>query len=172
MGNWKDIPGYEGLYQVSDEGSVRSVSRILCDGRLWKSAVLSPKVGASGHLSVGLVRDGQRKHYGVHCLVLTAFVGERPYKMQGAHNDGDPSNNTLSNLRWDTVKGNLADRAKHGTLMIGEKNHLSKLSASDVEVIRKRKSDGILQKHIASEFGVTPANISSIIKGKTWGSVA
>lgn len=167
---WKDIPNYEGLYQVSSCGAVRSVSRLLSDGRSWKSSILRPKVGAKGHLSVGLVKDGARRHFGVHCLVLSAFVGPRPKGMQGAHNNGDPSKNDLSNLRWDTPRGNLADRKLHGTLMVGEKNHRAKLAAADIFEILRLKSNGVLQKEIAAKFGVTPANISSIVKGKTWQS--
>src|SRR5690606_10033103 len=119
---WRDIPGYEGLYQVSDHGDVRGVDRVLADGRAWPSARLSPKAGSKGHLSVGLVKGGARKHFGVHCLVLAAFVSPRPDGMQGAHNDGNPANNKLANLRWATPKSNLADRVRHGTLLTGGRN--------------------------------------------------
>src|SRR5690606_7975235 len=105
-----------------------------------------------------------------HCLVLAAFVSPRPDGMQGAHNDGNPANNKLANLRWATPKSNLADRVRHGTLLTGGRNPCAKLTADDVNVIRRLKAQGLRQNAIAARFGVTPANVSCIVRGTTWRS--
>ena len=167
---WRDVVGYKGLFQVSDCGNVRSLDRRLTDGRLWRGRPLKAKRGEQGHLSVRLC-DGKHVWRGIHCLVLEAFVGPCPDGMQGCHNDGNPANNLLSNLRWDTPKGNHADKRKHGTLLIGERNNLAKLTPANIITIRERARHGDLGKDIAADFGVTPSNISSILSGKTWGHI-
>lgn len=168
---WRDVIGYEGEFQVSDCGNVRSLDRRLTDGRLWRGRLLKFKIGKRGHLSVRLCAHGKHVWRGVHCLVLEAFVGPCPEGMQGCHNDGCPSNNRNSNLRWDTPIGNHADKRKHGTLLIGERNSLAKLTEADVLSIRERSQKGELGKDLAIAFNVTPANVSSILKGKTWAHV-
>lgn len=111
MGNlterWLPIPGFEGLYDVSDMGRVRS-SRA---GRV-RSATAHP----SGHLKIQLHKNGVRHDWYVHQLVLLAFVGPCPEGMEGCHfPDRSPSNNRLDNLRWDTRSGNRRDAIAHGT---------------------------------------------------------
>lgn len=102
--NWRPVRGYEGSYEVSDLGRVRSVR-----------VVLKPMRVPKGHLQVALYKSADRTFYKVHCLVLSAFVGPRPEGMEGCHNNGDPQDNRLSNLRWDTRSGNQRDSVEHGT---------------------------------------------------------
>jgi hypothetical protein len=117
--NWRAVVGFEGLYEVSDLGHVRSLNRIVnsfpgltrvAQGRLMR---LQPR--RSGHLCVGLCRDGRRRLVNVHRLVLEAFVGPCPDGMECCHNDGDATNNRVENLRWDTRSENFLDRGRHGT---------------------------------------------------------
>ena len=166
---WRPIPNYEGFYDVSSTGSVRGIDRILPDGRQWKGIVLRIKTAKSGHMSVRLCgRDGIHRWVGVHRLVLEAFVGPCPDGMEGAHNDGVPSHNWPSNLRWDTRSGNHADKHAHGTLLVGTKNHLAKLTEDQVRSIFRLHVTGVTGRQIARLMNVTPANISSILRGKTW----
>jgi len=124
---WRDIPGWECLYQVSDQGRVRSVDRIIpykgktrfLRGRI---RVARPK-DDYGHLQVLLYRETVWKMMSIHRLVLLAFVGEPPDGMECCHNDGNPSNNALSNLRWDTKSANQRDRLAHGTHHEANKTH-------------------------------------------------
>lgn len=135
---WKAIPGFEGSYEVSDQGRVRSLARripTVCKGRattrLVPARILKPGRKPSGHVSVALTRKGGS--HDLHVLVLTAFAGSKPIGMEACHNDGDPSNNVLSNLRWDTRTNNILDAVKSGTwysdkrkawiARIGIKNH-------------------------------------------------
>jgi hypothetical protein len=166
---WRPVVGFEGIYEVSSLGRVRGVDRNLSDGRRWKGRIISQKTGSRGHKSVRLSRADVHFWIGVHRLVLEAFVGPCPAPgMNGAHNDGIPAHNFPSNLRWDTARGNHADKRAHGTLLWGERNALAKLSSNDVLEIRRLKSSGKTQREIAGMFHVTEANISSIVRGKTW----
>lgn len=109
---WKDIKGYEGLYQVSDQGMVRSLNY----NRTGKTRVLKLKENRYGYLQVGLWKDGIQKSVSVHRLVWSAFVGEIPKGMQIDHRDGCKTNNSLSNLRVCTPKensNNPATRPRH-----------------------------------------------------------
>ncbi|WP_454113585.1 HNH endonuclease [Microbacterium maritypicum] len=111
---WRTVPEYEGLYEVSDLGRVRN-SRT--------GHVRSVNTKPSGHQRVLLWRDGKEQGMYVHRLVLMAFVGPCPEGMEGCHNDGDPANNGLDNLRWDTRAGNTADSLTHGTHHQANKTH-------------------------------------------------
>jgi hypothetical protein len=165
---WREIPGFEGYYEVSNTGNLRSLDRWLTSGRHRKGARLQANRSASGHFKVRLCRGGRHHWFGVHCLVLAAFIGPRPEGMQGAHNNGDPSDNRPENLRWDTAKGNAADRKSHGTEMCGENNPRSKLTERQVSEIFRMHRSGVMGKDIAAVMLCTPANISSILKGKHW----
>ena len=118
---WRPVLGWEGFYEVSDQGNVRGVSRISASGNRLKEKELSPYKTTGGYWSVRLCRDSQSKQLGVHALVLEAFVGPRPEGMEGCHNDGDTDNNTVGNLRWDTPSSNSLDRVKHGTHNLARK---------------------------------------------------
>lgn len=117
---WRDIEGYEGFYQVSDTGMVRSLDRVVPDTRphggfrRLRGRLVAPGRAPSGHLRVRLGRDGRKQMYGVHQLVLRAFVGPPPPGLICCHNDGDPQNNRVDNLRWDTYVSNGLDAVRHG----------------------------------------------------------
>lgn len=122
---WRPVIGYEGLYEVSNQGRVRSLdhfTRGRSDSkRLIRGRVLRPAPRPSGHLTVALGRSGGSKD--VHTLVATAFIGPRPDGMECCHYDGDPSNNRLENLRWDTRSANRLDSVRHGTHQAASKTH-------------------------------------------------
>lgn len=113
MERWKDISGYEGYYQVSDWGNVRSVDRVAANGAWWPGKLLKTPL-RSGYPCVDLSR-GTRMTVHVHVLVMLAFVGPRPEGMVICHFDGDPTNNHLANLRYDTHSSNMLDSVRHGT---------------------------------------------------------
>lgn len=125
---WRPIPGYEGSYEASDLGRVRSVERTIIDrlGRVrrMKSYVLRPAVckrrDRITHLSVLLGADNP---YQVHRLIMLAFVGPRPEGMETCHNNGDPTDNRLENLRYDTTSANHLDMQRHGTDVYRNRTH-------------------------------------------------
>jgi len=133
---WKSVPGYEGRYEVSDLGRVRSLDRALALTRM-----------KSGHLSVRL----NRKFHYVHRLVLSVFVCQpKEYasgiRVEARHLDGDPTNNALKNLSWGSVKENRADRRR-----LGEK---AKLSKDQMAALQADLRGGALLKDVAAKFGI------------------
>ena len=116
---WLPIDGYEGFYEVSDLGKVRSVDRTVAAGcgrtRLARGRTLvqTPNL-TDGRLTVKLSQRSKTKTWLVHQLVLFSFRGRRPSGMLGCHNDGDNHNNVLENLRWDTPASNSQDAIVHG----------------------------------------------------------
>ena len=105
METWKLVPGYDGKYEVSDQGQIRSYQR-RPEGR-----ILRPGRMPGGHLSVAL---GRKNSQCVHKLVLLAFVGAAPDKHECLHINGNPADNRLSNLRWGTRSENMRDAYMHG----------------------------------------------------------
>lgn len=116
---WKAVAGYEGLYEVSSHGRVRSLPREVTDnnGRRSRSlsgVMLAARVKASGHLQVGLCRRGVSKSFHVHRLVAEAFIDRRMPGDEVCHINGDPQDNSLSNLRWGTRQSNVDDMIRAG----------------------------------------------------------
>ncbi len=111
---WKSIPGYEGLYEASSLGRIRSVLAHP-KGRTPALHVLTPSLHANGYLNVGLRRNGQRKVIGVHRLVCAAFHGAPEAGQEARHRDNDPGNNAASNLRWGTHAANVQDSVAAGS---------------------------------------------------------
>jgi len=179
MEQWAQIRGYEGLYDVSDSGNVRSwLSRRAGNSHSLASTptLMKLKREPSGYLRVGLRKGGEVKYESVHVLVLETFVGSRPgdpRNVHGAHNDGDPSNNALTNLEWKTVTANHADKKKHGTDFQGERNPAATLNKSQVIEIKRRLQAarwGDVSR-LAKEFGVDQTTISDIKTGRSWTNV-
>jgi hypothetical protein len=161
---WLPIPGYEGLYEVSDLGRVRSKKR----SSEWR--LINPKTTSKGYKVIGLYTNGNREVVQIHRLVLSAFVGPRPKGCFGCHNNGIASDNKLPNLRWDTQAGNMSDKAKHGTTpsQAGSKNPRAKLTESEVVEIRRRLEIGHSQKLIAKDYAVAATLISQIHLRQIW----
>lgn len=157
---WKDIPGFEGEYQASSHGRVRSVDhrvRVVARGteatRLSHGRVLRPGRSKSGHVSVVL----GRKHGSmlVHTAVALAFLGPRPEGLDVCHNDGDPTNNRLDNLRYDTRTDNILDVYRLG-------GRWRKLSLEDVREIKRLMDSGAVGAEVARQFGVSQTTVSKI----------
>ena len=114
MEEWKDIKGYEGLYQVSNEGNVKSVDRIVVANSRWGSAremlfkgrMIKQSSTSSGYLKVQLSKNGVVSNKDVHRIVYEAFNGTIPDGMQVNHKDECKTNNKLENLELLTPKEN------------------------------------------------------------------
>jgi hypothetical protein len=109
---WVDVVGYEGLYEVSRDGYVR---RAMKSRGARVGHVLKPRRTPNGYHLVYLYRDGRPRNELVHRIVLEAYVGPPAAGQEACHNDGDPDNNSVSNLRWDTHLSNMGDISTHGT---------------------------------------------------------
>jgi hypothetical protein len=118
MEEWRSIAGYEGLYEVSNLGNVRSIAHTTKDrlGRIrCFPGTMLEQSKQGDYLVVSLCQQGVYRTVTVHVLVLTAFVGSCPEGMEGCHEDGNGRHNAVFNLRWDTHSNNLLDTLRHGT---------------------------------------------------------
>lgn len=170
--NWRPVVGYEGLYEVSDQGRVRSVARLVefKDGRrrLYAGKIL--KHGFSkGYPRVNLSRGDVAYCALIHQLVLSAFVGPMPEGNEVRHYDGDRENCTLGNLLYGTTSDNYADCVRVGGGNHGERNGQSKLTPHAVRTIREMYKQGIRQREIADFFEIDPSHVSDIKNGYRWG---
>ncbi len=179
---WVDLREYKGDYQLSNFGRVRSKEKTYLQKnrfgtyslRTYPSRILSQfMTGGRNHnyCSIGLTRlDGKvlRAAY-IHRLVLETFVGPCPPGMQCRHLDGNSQNNRLDNLCWGTPKEDAEDKRRHGTLLVGSKNHASKLSYEIAEEMRRLYATGdYKQSDIASMFGVTQSAVSAVVLRLRW----
>jgi len=105
---WLDIPGYEGFYQVSSTGSVKSLDRRLMDGRSKKGKVLKPTLTKRGYLRLELNKDGFKEKIGIHQIVAMAFKGHirSGYNQVVNHKDFNPLNNNEDNIEVTTQRDN------------------------------------------------------------------
>lgn len=174
---WRDIPGYEGVYQVSDSGEVKSLSR-LCYGR-WGTPVLLPerilkqKKNKRGYMVVHL-RTGKESWPPVHRLVAIAFIPNPENKSTVNHKDGVKTNNTVPNLEWATESEQMIHAISTGLysppdlrpfVQKGEYNHAAKLKDCEIPLILKMREQGNTLKSIADKFGVGISQIHRITKG-------
>lgn len=140
--------------------------------------------GPSGRELVGIPdRDGYAYHWTyagsrtrrareyVHVIVCETFHGPRPEGKYAAHENGTPADCRASNLRWATWHENRDDCRRHGRLNEGARNGRARLTDEQVRAIRAALSDGVLQRVLATEHGISQAVISAIATGKTWTSV-
>ena len=166
--HWLPVPGYEGLYEVSDLGNVRSLH--VSKKPRKNGALLTPaEIGkTTAHLAVALYRDKRAKTWQVHQLVLLAFVGPPPPGMQSRHGTGGNLDNRLANLCYGTSKENKADQVRDGVANRGERCGSAKLTAAIVLECRRRYAAGETQTALAAEFGVSEPTISQLIHGVTW----
>jgi len=164
---WKPIPGFPG-YDVSDHGRVRSYYARGGNGtgKKWHLSGtpqrnLSPSASRSevGYLGIQLCANGNSRYTKIAPLVLLAFVGPCPDGMEVCHNDGDPKNNHLSNLRYDTHAANILDARKLG--------RMSDLDPKDILDIRNRRANGETCAAIADDYPVGDCAIHSISVGRT-----
>lgn len=180
---YSDIKGFPG-YRVGSDGSVWSCrtrrwmgygnGSIPAIGQHWRRLKVSPHKH-DGHERVTLMPDRQRRF--VHRLVLESFVGPCPEGMEACHNDGDPSNNSLYNLRWGTRQENYDDSIRHGRRRPrrqrpgkpkGERHGNARFTEAMVSEIRQRHSNGEHIPKLADEFKTSRQTIWRFVTGKAW----
>lgn len=163
---WRPVPNYEGLYEVSNMGRLCrvGVSHGAIPGRILRQSTLP-----FGHRTVSLWRNNVGKRELVHRIVARAFLGEPPSRHhEVAHWDGNAANNTVTNLRWATSKENKGDQLRHGTRSMGERHGKSRFTDNQVRIIRRRRDAGEMLKLIAADFGVRPQTIGKIALRRRW----
>lgn len=171
---WRNIPRYSGLYEVSSHGRVRSLGRTThtANGqvRKYQPRMLRPCTGTYGYNIVRLSKDCRGRNERVNRLVCEAFHGPAPSdKHQAAHNNGVTSDDRAENVRWATHTENMHDKKRHGTENDGANNGMSKLTETCVRTIRDMHRSGEYnQNEIAEKFGVRQSCVSKIVLGQRW----
>ena len=169
---WRDIDGYEGLYQVSNLGRVKSLKRKVYAGRgrtrwQYERIMSSGKTNGNKYKIVSLFKDGKGKNFYIHRLVANAFI-ENPnnYKYIN-HKDENPSNNFVNNLEWCTAEYNNTYNNKHiRVLETRMKKHIGCRKIAKLD-----ENDNILKEYISisqasKEMGVSNQAISDCLRGK------
>lgn len=172
---WKDIQDYEGYYQVSNLGRVKSLDRYIYNYRggkaLRKGIILKLGDNGKGYLILDLMKEGKRQSVKVHRLVAKAFIPNPNNKPQTNHIDGIKTNNYYMNLEWCTQSENTIHSYKNGLqkIRLGSEHHMSKLIESEVLEIRKLCVEGDLsRREIGKLYGVTKSCVMSINKRRIW----
>lgn len=172
---WLPVPGYEGIYEVSDQGRVKSLARVIKrnSGRdnPIPERILKP-IMSRRYPAVSLYGPNGFASPTIHALVMRAFVGPMPEGMQVAHNNGDRNDNRLCNLRYATAIENNLDKFAHGTVLRGEQFSFAKMTEQSVLEIRRLYATGeFSQQSLADKFGTEQTNISQIVRRKTWAHI-
>jgi hypothetical protein len=171
---WRPVLGFEDIYEVSDQGRVRSFDRVVAfrkgGSKRIKGKILKPlSGGARGYAHVCLWRESQCTMANVHRIVLEAFVGERPAGYGCNHKDGDKTNNALTNLEWVTYRENTQHARRTGLWRHeGEDNPTSLLTTVQVLEIRRLARQGVSQSALGHHFHVNHGTIWSIVHRITW----
>ena len=156
---WREIPGWEGMYEASTKGQIRSIKR----RHLGESLIMKTHL-VSGYHQLKLSGNGRALHQKVHRLVLETFVGGCPEGNECRHLNGNRQDNNLLNLRWGTKIENGADKAAHNSSK-GLHHGRQKLTPFQVFMIRESAVGSCV---LAKQFGVTGTSISCIKSGRNW----
>ena len=161
---WLPVPGFDGLYDVSSLGRVRSYARPRARGGIRKLF----RCGPMAYLAVDLYFDGKRTRRYVHQLVLEAFVGPCPVGHEACHGASGKLVNHVTNLRWGTRQSNHADKHRDGTHLYGSRIGNSKLNERDVQEIISARKAGETGSALAARYGVSETCIYKIDKKVAW----
>lgn len=171
---WKDVPGYEGLYKVSNIGNVMSFHTDGVFGKNNHGRLLVQRTDACGYKYVYISKNGKKKRESVHRLVAYAFLPNPENLPQVNHIDEIRDHNTVSNLEWCTALYNQRyghRRKRSSESATGEKNARAILTERDVLEIRKTYAPGdkeFCKRNLAKKYGVSYATITKIVCGKLW----
>ena len=170
---WRPVVGYEGLYEVSNQGRVRSLDRRVESqpGVFYMKPGRVLKLCPGYYPNVRLSKNGVGKTWEVHRLVAEAFLGPAPEGMEVCHGSANRADNRLCNLRYATRAANSADRYRDGTHQLGNQNPFAKLNETQVLAIKKELAAGASNAALAQKFNVTVSNISAIKRRKSWAHV-
>lgn len=185
---WKDVVGYEGIYQVSNFGKIRSVDRHVTYYNTFankecvkflRGKVLKLQVSKHGYYTIcatTLDRDTVRKTISVHRIVAEAFLKNPENKPTVNHKNGNKLDNSVLNLEWATVSENVQHAydsgLAHSVISLftrrGEDHHKVKLNNSDISRIKELRAEGLKLKEISSMYSVSFSLISQICRGEIW----
>lgn len=166
---WKDIPGYEGYYQVSTLGRIRDVDRVITrsDGNIMTRSGKIRKLDTTTkkYPYIGLHKNNKLATLVVHRLVARVFIPNPDNLPQINHKDGNKFNNHVDNLEWCTNQQNVLHAMRNGLAGGTKRSCLTKEQAIEVKSLL---NSGHRQCKIAERLGISSKWVHSISKGKTW----
>ncbi len=165
--SWLSVPGFEGFYEVSSFGRVRSLDRLVNTSRgsrLWLGRLLKPNLSGR-YLGVALSKDGIHTTRYVHHLVAHVFLGNQPSGMQILHGPNGIRDNSVGNLRYGTAVENEADKFRDGTKARGERHGISKLTEAQAKRIKFGTEPAV---KLACELGVSCNAVRAIRRNENW----
>ncbi|PGA79627.1 hypothetical protein COL94_28860 [Bacillus wiedmannii] len=169
----KDIKGYEGLYEIAENGKIFRKECVIeyadKNGRKHNKKIKRKELKQHVHeggCQVSLSKNGKRKCVLIHRLIAQTFIPNTENKFQVNHVNGIKTDNRVSNLEWVDITENQKETVKRGT-----KHTLSKLNDDDVKAILKMSANGISQMKISKVFNVSRSLISHVINGRCWSHV-
>lgn len=168
---WKDIPGYEGYYQVSSFGKVRSIDRWITYAPsarykvikkvFHKGQILKPALHESyGYYHLSFVKNNIPKDFNVHRLVAESFLDNPNQLPQVNHKDGKKLNNNVNNLEWISTSGNMLH-----AIDTGLRRNRCPLQTDDLLKVIEGHKSGISRRELATKFNVHYRVIKDIING-------
>jgi len=165
---WKDVISYEGLYEVSSFGRVKSIRRrSLKDGRQVHERILKPGAGNRNYKVVCLSKNGISRTITIHRLVATSFIPDKEIETQVNHKDGNKFNNYLENLEWCTRKENMI----HAKKVLKRNINAYALSHKEVFAVRNVDYKGITLTRVAKIYNVARSTISNIVNRVTYKNI-
>ncbi|MBR3497884.1 MAG: hypothetical protein IKO05_02695 [Selenomonadaceae bacterium] len=168
---WRDIAGYEGHYQVSNYGRVKS---FYCNKVTLRKIIRKPVVIKDGYIQVSLDKDGERKCVGLHIIVAKTFLPNPENKPLVNHESNDPANNCVWNLNWATNSENQNHAVRIGTKKIGYRNPRAKLTPDQVRFIREHYIPRDKEFSLAAfsrKFGVGITTLKRVVTGQGYKNV-
>jgi len=173
---WLPVEGWEGLYEVSDLGRVRSLDRIVRRGRTGQyvkpGTMLAQWRDRQGYWSVTLSRVGKKARPKVHRLVGDAFLGPLPEGQETRHGPEGKDWNHVANLSYGTRLDNAADKFRDGTQQRGACVGGARLTEEIVLACRQRyAAGGVRYQDLMREYGISLGAVSGLISGRTWAHV-
>lgn len=171
---WRSVEGYEGIYEVSSEGRVRSLDReiIYSDGRRYHriGQVLSSPLGNHGYPIVCLRQSGSQTTIRVYRLVAMTFLEQKP-GTEVNHINGDKTDSRVENLEWVTRRENIRHAVRTGLHRCGRRENHNRAKLTEIQIadIRRRyPSKGVSTVTLGKEFGVCHSTIARIVNGIYW----
>lgn len=177
---WRSVAGYDGAYEVSNLGGVRSVARIIRQEAIFRGKsygffhrsvrardLKTRRRKSDGRVVVSLSKEGVATVEKVATLVAAAFIGPCPEGLLVLHGDGDNGNNRSGNLRYGTQKENVSDAIEHGVFVIGEQRTQAKLTDAQAAAVKRLRST-MGRQSLADAFGVSRNAIRQIDLNRTW----
>jgi len=174
---WKDVPNFEGTYQVSNLGRVKSLFRKVKVKNFTRTIyefIMNANLGKRGYYEIRTCKNSVTKHMYVHRMVALAFIPNPNNELYINHKDGVKTNNNVNNLEWVDHRTNMIHAHKTGLVKMkkGEDHGKSILKNADIPKIRELYNTGKLkQTEIAEMYNCSSGAISGIISGRCWSHI-